>query len=99
MDICCLRGSLSECALVLRFGAAYSDGYGINCECITSICACFTEPCKDLIAPSMIKFGIESKIFDQTTSTVGFMQAIELALHDMKNVLIADYSSPPTSRL
>jgi len=54
------------------FGAVYDDGYGINY----------------LIAPEMIKFGIESKLSNATTSTDQFKDAVALALADMRRILL-----------
>lgn len=42
--------------------------------------------CKDLTAPDMIKFGIESKFSSPLTSTDGFKVAIVDALHQMASV-------------
>ncbi|KIK62459.1 hypothetical protein GYMLUDRAFT_41909 [Collybiopsis luxurians FD-317 M1] len=53
------------------FGAAYEDGYGINY----------------LAAPSMIKFGIETKFSGSRTSTEIFKGAIVGALREMKKVV------------
>lgn len=50
------------------FGAGYGDGYGINY----------------LAAPSMIKFGIESKFSSHLTSTEKFKQTIVESLHEMR---------------
>ncbi|KAF8071839.1 acyltransferase ChoActase/COT/CPT [Lyophyllum atratum] len=50
------------------FGAAYDDGYGINY----------------LAAPSMIKFGVESKFSSPLTSTERFKQTIVETLYEMR---------------
>jgi len=52
------------------FGAMYPDGYGINY----------------LAGPDLIKFGIESKRSCEETSTEGFIDAVALALHDMRDI-------------
>ncbi|KAH9917835.1 acyltransferase ChoActase/COT/CPT [Fomitopsis serialis] len=54
------------------FGAAYPDGYGINY----------------LAAPSMVKFGIESKFSSPLTSTAGFKAAIGEAMTDMRYICL-----------
>jgi hypothetical protein len=40
----------------------------------------------DLAGPELIKFGIESKRFCEETSTEGFIDAISLALDDMRDI-------------
>lgn len=50
------------------FGTGYADGYGINY----------------LAAPNMIKFGIESKFHNPTTSTEQFKSAVLESLLEMK---------------
>jgi carnitine O-acetyltransferase len=40
----------------------------------------------DLAGPDLIKFGIESKRSCKETSTEGFIDAIALALHDMRGI-------------
>ncbi|EPB92959.1 hypothetical protein HMPREF1544_00033 [Mucor circinelloides 1006PhL] len=52
------------------FGTVYPDGYGINY----------------MAAPTLVKFGIESKRVPETVSTEQFMQAIHKALKDMQHV-------------
>ncbi|KAL0574990.1 hypothetical protein V5O48_006978 [Marasmius crinis-equi] len=52
------------------FGTTYEEGYGINY----------------LAAPEMIKFGIESKFSNPSTSTEGFKIAIVNAMNDMKSI-------------
>lgn len=42
----------------------------------------------DLIAPEMIKFGIESKLSSALTSTDQFKDAVALALADMRRILL-----------
>ncbi|KAJ3977229.1 acyltransferase ChoActase/COT/CPT [Lentinula raphanica] len=54
------------------FGSGYENGYGINY----------------LAAPSMIKFGIETKFSGTETSTEIFKGAIYTALRDMKDVIL-----------
>lgn len=54
------------------FGAAVSDGYGIN-YCL---------------GPNSIKFGIESKRVDRATSTVGFKHALMSSLHDLQQLCL-----------
>ncbi|KAF5392293.1 hypothetical protein D9757_001455 [Collybiopsis confluens] len=53
------------------FGAAYEDGYGINY----------------LAAPSMVKFGIETKFSGVGTSTERFKGSIVNALREMKDMV------------
>ncbi|EIW84318.1 acyltransferase ChoActase COT CPT [Coniophora puteana RWD-64-598 SS2] len=60
------------------FGAAYQDGYGINY----------------LIAPSMIKFCIESKFSSADTSTTEFKSEITQALADMKSLCNMSIGTP-----
>ncbi|KAJ8072374.1 hypothetical protein PM082_015933 [Marasmius tenuissimus] len=52
------------------FSTLYENGYGINY----------------LAAPGMVKFGIESKHSNPTTSTEGFKVAITDAMNDMKSI-------------
>jgi len=52
------------------FGTVYPDGYGINY----------------MAAPTLVKFGIESKRVPETVSTQEFMDAIAKALRDMRQV-------------
>ncbi|GLB40321.1 putative choline/Carnitine o-acyltransferase [Lyophyllum shimeji] len=68
------------------FGAVYDDGYGINY----------------LAAPSMIKFGIESKFSSPLTSTEKFKQTIVECLYEMRflcSLMEAINSYPVTSHL
>lgn len=52
-----------------------------------SVCVCFFTPhFLDLAGPDLIKFGIESKKSCKETSTEGFIDAIALALHDMRDI-------------
>ncbi|KAF9067237.1 carnitine acetyltransferase [Rhodocollybia butyracea] len=53
------------------FGAAYENGYGINY----------------LAAPSIVKFGVETKLSGDGTSTTKFKSALVDALREMKNVV------------
>lgn len=46
----------------------------------------YSDTLADLAAPSLIKFGIESKYSCPLTSTDAFMVAIGKALQDMKNM-------------
>lgn len=52
------------------FGTVYPDGYGINY----------------MAAPTLVKFGIESKRVPETVSTEKFMQTIDEVLKDMQSV-------------
>jgi len=96
------------------FGTVYPDGYGINCEWwfmfsrfsrdirnvtdANGICLCFFF--KDLAGPDLIKFGIESKKSCKETSTEAFIDAIDLALHDMRDICVEGPSPPQlTARL
>ncbi|TEB34514.1 carnitine acetyltransferase [Coprinellus micaceus] len=54
------------------FGTVYDDGYGINY----------------LAAPNMIKFGVESKFHNSTTSTQKFKTAVLESLLEMKLVTL-----------
>ncbi|KAH9481600.1 Carnitine O-palmitoyltransferase 1, liver isoform [Psilocybe cubensis] len=49
------------------FGTVYEDGFGINY----------------LAAPDMVKFGIESKFSNPSTSTQAFKHAVDCAMKDM----------------
>ncbi|GAA5806236.1 hypothetical protein HPULCUR_011767 [Helicostylum pulchrum] len=52
------------------FGTVYPDGYGINY----------------MAAPTLVKFGIESKRVPETVETTKFMQVIENVLLDLRTV-------------
>ena len=55
---------------------------------------------KDLAGPDLIKFGIESKKSCEETSTEAFIDAIDLALQDMRDVCTEGANPPhPTARL
>lgn len=73
------------------FGSPYPDGYGINCGSLRTIlntrCTdAYANP--DLVAPDMIKFGIESKHSCEDTDTAMFGRAIESALEAMRMTCI-----------
>jgi carnitine O-acetyltransferase len=54
----------------------------------------------DLAGPDLIKFGIESKKTCEETSTEGFINAIALALHDMRDICVGGSDFPQaTARL
>ncbi|KAG2018014.1 carnitine acetyl transferase [Coprinopsis cinerea AmutBmut pab1-1] len=61
------------------FGAAYEDGYGINY----------------LAAPSLIKFGIESKFDSPHTSTQLFKSVVAESLLQMKELLLLQPTAEP----
>ncbi|KAK0520037.1 hypothetical protein OC834_007181 [Tilletia horrida] len=61
------------------FGAGFPDGYGINY----------------LAGGKLLKFGIESKHHDRTTSTTKFMTAVIEALREMK--AICEQGRPPAA--
>ena len=70
------------------FGAAYKDGYGINCG-LLFVCFCpqlMKYDILDLAAPEMIKFGVECKFSGPETSTGTFKIAITSALRDMREL-------------
>lgn len=70
------------------FGAAWPDGYGINCElaCLRS-----AEAYKsDLAGPFLLKFGIESKWSCEVTSTARFKHHLAQAFRDMRRVAEAN---------
>ena len=50
-----------------------------------SVCVCCFA---DLTGTDLIKFGIESKRSCKETSTEAFIDAIALALHDMRDVCV-----------
>lgn len=52
----------------------------------------------DLAGTDLIKFGIESKRSCKETSTEAFLDAISLALHDMRDICV-EGEYPPTTRL
>ncbi|KAI3614952.1 carnitine acetyltransferase [Moniliophthora roreri] len=54
------------------FGAVYPDGYGINY----------------LAAPNVVKFGIECKHSNSSTSTEEFKKAVAKAMSDMRSICI-----------
>lgn len=68
-----------------------------------SICVCFfflLAVFLDLAGPDLIKFGIESKKSCEETSTEGFISAIALALHDMRDICVGGSDSTQvTARL
>lgn len=69
------------------FGAAYEDGYGINCMYGSLDFEITTDYLVvDLAAPEMIKFGIESKLSSPLTSTELLKQAIVEALTEIQDV-------------
>jgi len=72
------------------FGAAYKDGYGINCGFLfmCSYPRLMRYNVSDLAAPEMIKFGIECKFSSFETSTNTFKTAITNALRDMKKLCL-----------
>ena len=50
--------------------------------------------------PDLIKFGVESKKSCKETSTEGFIDAIALALEDMRDICVKELNVPqPTARL
>ena len=54
-----------------------------------SVCVCCSTVCfSDLAGTDLIKFGIESKRSCGETSTEAFIDAIALALHDMRDVCV-----------
>ena len=70
------------------FGAVYEDGYGINCmfsrQLLRMIIYLFIY--SDLVAPDMVKFGIESKFSSSFTSTEKFKEAITEAMDEMHDM-------------
>jgi hypothetical protein len=84
-----------------RFGAAYEDGYGINCKSFPSFPILLHDfdraiAMVDLAAPDIIKFGIESKASSGLTSTQTFKDTISSALREIK---IITENALVTSRL
>jgi carnitine O-acetyltransferase len=74
--------------LGVGFGAAWVDGYGINCtSCITS---CIGPRSKELMIDQpgkhLVKFGIESKVSSEITSTRRFKHHLVQALRDMRRI-------------
>ncbi|KAJ4477315.1 acyltransferase ChoActase/COT/CPT [Lentinula aciculospora] len=82
------------------FGTVYENGYGINCKYYlifepepffkksnTSI---------DLAAPTMVKFGVETKFSGKGTSTEIFKGAIYDALREMREIIIQIPNSKDT---
>ena len=63
------------------------------------ICLCLLFH-QDLAGPELIKFGIESKKSCKETSTEAFIDAIALALQDMRDICVEGADPPqPTARL
>jgi len=55
---------------------------------------------QDLAGPDLIKFGIESKKSCEETSTEAFIDAIALALQDMRDICVKEPNPPqPAARL
>lgn len=79
---------------ISRFGAPYHDGYGINCETLSSILRLRYNVANrlssiinaDLSGRDLIKFGIESKFSCVETSTALFQRVIVCALHEMREL-------------
>ena len=64
------------------------------------LCLLFHRCFSDLAGPGLIKFGIESKRSCKETSTEAFIDAISLALHDMRDVCVeGPNQTQPTARL
>lgn len=60
-----------------------------------SICICLSiVVSKDLAGPDLIKFGIESKKSCKETSTEAFINAVALALHDMRDIFMEGPNQP-----
>lgn len=70
--------------LGIGFGAAWVDGYGINCMFIAFIAG--KELMIDQPGKHLIKFGIESKVSSEATSTRRFKHHLVQALRDMRRV-------------
>lgn len=82
------------------FGAAYPDGYGINCMYLGYVLSPHLTEWLfnlDLMGPDVIKFGIESKHSSPLTSTDKFKAALSASLREMKSVCLADFHSNPGS--
>jgi carnitine O-acetyltransferase len=69
--------------LGVGFGAAWVDGYGINC---TSLIRGVIELMVDQPGKHLIKFGIESKVSNEVTSTRRFKHHLAQALRDMRRI-------------
>jgi hypothetical protein len=81
------------------FGASYPDGYGINCTSTDLLSTFYLSGHdsyaflkKDLAAPNMIKFGIESKFTHSSTSTQIFKAEITSALEEMRTLCEDSFS-------
>ncbi|KAJ3739174.1 acyltransferase ChoActase/COT/CPT [Lentinula detonsa] len=79
------------------FGAGYENGYGINCMCGFDFSIHCMKPFVsdelyslhiDLAAPSMVKFGIETKFSGVGTSAEKFKTAIYCALMEMREIIL-----------
>lgn len=77
------------------FGAPYPDGYGINCEwfCLVRSFSSRLDSdngdtwiSADLTGSEILKFGIESKRSNPTTSTAVFRCNLVEALREMREV-------------
>ncbi|KAI8916733.1 acyltransferase ChoActase/COT/CPT [Powellomyces hirtus] len=59
--------------LATGFGAVYPDGYGMNY----------------MLAPKIIKMGVESKVADKSTSSVKYTETLSAVLDDMGKMCMA----------
>jgi carnitine O-acetyltransferase len=70
------------------FGAAWPDGYGINCTSRESPSGIKIDG-TDLAGPYLLKFGIESKWSCEVTSTACFKHHLAQSFRDMRRVVEA----------